>query len=164
LTALKIILAAVFTLIGINLFLWSFMKRRIARAKAEALAEPDLSVTGGCHCGAVRYRFATRRHVNVSDCNCSMCSRSGYLHLIVGHAKFELLTPREELIGYRFNTGTAEHLFCKTCGIKSVYQPRSHADSWSVNWRCLDEGHGLIETILPFDGQNWEAARPSLAD
>lgn len=98
------------------------------------------------------------------DCNCSMCSRTGFLHLIVPHADFELLTPREAMTSYRFGTGAAEHLFCATCGVKAFYQPRSHADAYSVNWRCLDDGHGLTPTIRAFDGRNWEAARAGLGD
>jgi len=48
------------------------------------------------------------------------------------------------------------------CGIKSFYQPRSHPDAWSVNWHCLDEGHGLEVRIMAFDGRNWEAAKSGL--
>lgn len=121
------------------------------------------TITGQCHCGAVRFRFSLPSHeVDLLDCNCSVCSRSGYLHLIVPHAGFELLTPREEMNSYRFGTGAAEHMFCATCGVKAYYQPRSHADAYSVNWRCLDDDHGLTPTIRIFDGRNWEAAREKL--
>lgn len=121
------------------------------------------TITGQCHCGAVRFRFSLpAREVELLDCNCSMCSRSGYLHLIVPHADFELLTPREAMTSYRFGTGAAEHLFCATCGVKAYYQPRSHPGAYSVNWRCLDDGHRLTPTIRTFDGRNWEAAREKL--
>lgn len=123
----------------------------------------DMNVEGGCHCGAVRFRFAMpSRHVELLDCNCSMCSRSGFLHLIVAHADFELLTSKSALTSYRFGSGAAEHLFCRHCGVKAFYQPRSHPEAWSVNYRCLDDGHGLVPTIRTFDGQNWEAARTDL--
>lgn len=123
----------------------------------------DIKVEGGCHCGAVRFRLALpSKEVELLDCNCSMCSRSGFLHLIIAHSDFELLTPRDALTSYRFGTGVAEHLFCSNCGIKSFYQPRSHPEAWSVNFRCLDEGHGLHTEIRSFDGQNWEAARSKL--
>jgi hypothetical protein len=122
-----------------------------------------LIITGQCHCGAVRFRFTLpAREVDLLDCNCSMCSRTGYLHLIVAHADFELLTPRAALTSYRFGTGVAEHLFCATCGIKSFYQPRSHPDCWSVNYICLDTGHALTPKIRAFDGRNWEAAAEGL--
>ena len=120
-------------------------------------------ISGGCHCGAVRFEAEVPVRVELLDCNCSICSKTGFLHLIVPHADFRLLSDRGALASYRFGSGAAEHLFCTTCGIKSFYQPRSHRGAWSVNFRGLDEGHGLDATILPFDGRNWEAARAGLA-
>jgi len=119
-------------------------------------------VTGGCHCGAVRFRAEVDAAPEVLECNCSICRHVGLLHLIVPHGAFELLSGREALASYRFGTGAAEHLFCRTCGVKSFYQPRSHPAAWSVNWRSLDDGHGLTPTIRRFDGRNWEAARDEL--
>ncbi len=122
-----------------------------------------VEVNGGCHCGAVRFRFALPvSEVELLDCNCSICSRNGFLHLIVPHPDFELLTPWEALSSYRFGTRAAEHLFCKTCGVKSFYQPRSHPDAWSVNWHCLDADHDLQPSIRTFDGRNWDAAHANL--
>lgn len=121
-----------------------------------------MTAAGGCHCGAVRFHFVAPAQVKLLDCNCSMCSRTGFLHLIVAHEDFVLDSGKGALTSYRFGTGTAEHLFCRHCGIKSFYQPRSHPDAWSVNWRCLDEGHGLEATIATFDGRNWEAAKGDL--
>jgi hypothetical protein len=121
-----------------------------------------MTLTGGCHCGAVRFSIAVAPPLEVLDCNCSICAKTGFLHLIVPHAEFTLLSGKELLTTYRFGTGTAEHLFCKACGIKSFYQPRSHPDSWSVNFRCLDQGHNLDPVIRSFDGRNWESARGTL--
>ena len=100
--------------------------------------------------------------VELLDCNCSICAKTGFLHLIVPHADFELLSDDGALTSYRFGSGAAEHLFCKICGIKSFYQPRSHPEAWSVNFRCLDDGHSLTPTIRAFDGRNWEASRAAL--
>lgn len=86
-----------------------------------------------------------------------MCSRVGFLHLIVGSADFRLVQGRESLTTYTFNTHSAKHLFCAVCGIKSFYVPRSHPDGYSVNVRCLDEVDLDRVRITPFDGQNWEA-------
>ncbi|RDV07952.1 GFA family protein [Sphingorhabdus pulchriflava] len=123
----------------------------------------NIDVEGGCHCGAVQFRFTLASlEVDLLDCNCSMCSRSGFLHLIVPHSEFELLTPATALTSYRFGTRAAEHLFCSTCGVKAFYQPRSHPDAWSVNYRCLEDGHGLTPTIVKFDGRNWEDAKANL--
>jgi hypothetical protein len=119
---------------------------------------------GGCHCGAVRFRVRAAPDIEVTDCNCSMCSRSGYLHLIVRQADFELLSGSAELTEYRFNTGTARHLFCRVCGIKSFYVPRSHPDGISVNARCLDPGSVRSMAVTPFNGREWEQARASLPD
>jgi hypothetical protein len=117
---------------------------------------------GGCHCGAVRFRVAVE-HYQALDCNCSMCRRKGILHLIVPRQRFTLLQGEEQLTTYRFNTGVARHLFCRTCGIHPFYVPRSHPDGIDVNVRCLDPGHGLALTVVAFDGQNWEANAAGLA-
>ena len=94
------------------------------------------------------------------DCNCSICSMTGFLHIIVPHEDFELVSGRDALTGYRFGSGAAEHLFCSRCGVKSFYQPRSHADAWSLNARCLDQPVALA--IEPFDGREWETAKANL--
>jgi hypothetical protein len=116
---------------------------------------------GGCHCRAVRFEAKLPDPpVPALDCNCSMCSMTGFLHVIVPHERFELLSGRDALTSYRFGSGAAEHLFCSNCGVKSFYQPRSHPEAWSINANCLDQMPELaIET---FDGANWEQAKASL--
>jgi len=121
-----------------------------------------MKASGGCHCGAIRFRFETSIAVELLACNCSICTRTGFLHLIVPHTDFALERGEDALTWYRFGTGAANHLFCSQCGIKSFYQPRSHPKAWSINWHCLDEGHGLEASILPFDGRNWETAKNNL--
>jgi hypothetical protein len=121
-----------------------------------------MTVQGGCHCGAVRFAIEVAAPLELLDCNCSICAKTGYLHLIVPHGDFTLLSGPDALASYRFGSGAAEHLFCKICGIKSFYQPRSHPQAWSVNFRCLDSGHGLTPAIRAFDGQNWETARAAI--
>jgi hypothetical protein len=98
----------------------------------------------------------------VLDCNCSICAATGFKHLIVPHSDFTLLSGSEALVSYRFGTGTAEHLFCGTCGVKSFYQPRSHPDAWSVNLNAIDDISGLVITVTAFDGRNWEQSRAAL--
>lgn len=120
-------------------------------------------ITGGCHCGAVRFEADVEKTPAMLDCNCSICARTGFLHMFVPHQQFTLLQGREALTSYRFGSGQAEHLFCKNCGVKSFYQPRSHPDSWSVNYKCLDPGHDLQPEITKFDGRNWETAKAELA-
>jgi hypothetical protein len=119
---------------------------------------------GGCHCGRVRFEVEAPARIEVADCNCSMCAKVGYLHLIVPADRFRLLSGRDELSTYTFNTGVAQHYFCKHCGVKSFYIPRSHPDGVSVNARCLDEGSVESMTVLPYNGRNWDAARAAWRD
>jgi hypothetical protein len=117
---------------------------------------------GGCHCGRVRFEVDAPAHLEVLDCDCSLCRMSAYLHLIVEMSRFRLLAGADVLTNYRFGTGTAQHLFCSHCGVKSFYVPRSHPDGISVNARCLDEGTVRGMTVQPFDGRNWEQGAASL--
>jgi len=115
---------------------------------------------GGCHCGRVRFEVIAAESLVVSQCNCSVCSKSGYLGLIVPASRFRLLSGAEELTTYTFNTGIAKHLFCRHCGIKSFYVPRSHPQGYNVNARCLDPRSLKDMTIKPFNGREWEAQYP----
>ena len=110
---------------------------------------------GGCHCGAVRFEVEHAGITEVHECNCSICSKAGYLHLIVPKSAFRLLTGKHELTEYTFNTGTAKHTFCRTCGVKAFYIPRSNPDGISVNVRCLEPQPEAFK-IIPIDGRNWE--------
>lgn len=110
---------------------------------------------GGCHCGAVTFEVEAADSVEVENCNCSVCQMSGFLHLIVPITHFRLISGLENLSTYKFNTGVAEHKFCKICGIKSFYIPRSNPDGVDVNLRCLKTKPADIN-IVDFDGQNWE--------
>ena len=116
---------------------------------------------GGCHCGRVRFEVTAPASVQVSDCNCSMCSKFGYQHLIVPAERFKLLSGREVLTTYTFNTNIARHLFCSICGVKSFYVPRSHPDGLSVNARCIDSGTIEAMAVTQFDGREWEKQYPS---
>ena len=118
---------------------------------------------GGCHCGGVRFETALPAVVDAQTCNCSMCAKSGYVHVIVPESRFRITKGRERLAEYSFNTRVAKHYFCSECGIKSFYRPRSNPNGWSVNGRCLDSVDGLELRITEFDGQNWEANAAELA-
>jgi hypothetical protein len=118
---------------------------------------------GGCHCGRVKFVVTAPAMLEVSECNCSICSKSGYLHLIVPKTRFKLLRGAKFLTAYTFNTGVARHLFCAVCGIKSFYVPRSNPDGYSVNARCLDRKKIAELRVAPFDGRNWEKHAAELA-
>ena len=148
------------------------LERRLVHACIMGPLEPApqacegsaMRVEGGCHCGAVRFAAELPEAVELLDCNCSICSLTGFLHLIVPHDEFELMRGADALTSYRFGTGAAEHVFCRTCGVKSFYQPRSHPGAWSVNYCALEAPPGLSVTTRSFDGRNWEASAARLID
>src|SRR6476469_10987816 len=117
--------------------------------------EQQITYEGGCHCGKVRFRVVVDKH-EADDCNCSICSKKGFLHLIVPPESFTLLSGAEALTTYTFNTGVAKHTFCRHCGIHPFYRPRSDPDKIDVNARCIDDID--LTTLEPthFDGRHWE--------
>jgi len=117
-------------------------------------AAPEV-LEGGCHCGAVRYRVTVRSRDAV-ECNCSVCAKKGYLHLIVAEEDFELLRGADAITTYTFGTHTAKHHFCSRCGVHSYYRPRSHPERVDVNIRCLDGVEPSDFSFYSFDGQSWE--------
>ena len=121
-----------------------------------------MKYSGSCHCGAVAFEVEAPETLRVLDCNCSICAKAGFLHLIVPKTRFRLLRGLENLTTYTFNTGVAKHTFCRSCGMKPFYTPRSHPEDVDVNARCLDPIPAAM-TVEPFDGRNWEAHGASLA-
>ena len=121
--------------------------------------------SGGCHCGAVRFSVLAPDAIEVEDCNCSICQKSGFLHLIVPQDHFRSLSGHETLTRYTFGTGVAQHLFCPVCGVKAYYIPRSNPNGVSVNLRCLDDPGAFAEIrVTGFDGRNdWERSALSIA-
>jgi len=111
---------------------------------------------GSCHCKAVTFEIDAPEVIEADYCNCSICAKTGFLHLIVPGDRFRLLQGSGALTTYTFNTGVAKHSFCKHCGVKPFYVPRSNPDGFSANIRCLDQSSFTEITVEPFDGQNWE--------
>ena len=101
--------------------------------------------------------------IEATECNCSICGKSGFLHLIVPKSLFRLKQGQEDLTTYTFNTGVAKHFFCKVCGIKSFYVPRSNPAGYSINVRCLEQATVASVKITPFDGQNWDQHEAELS-
>ena len=118
---------------------------------------------GGCHCRRVRFEVDAPPALDVLDCNCSICRMAGFLHLIVPATRFRLLSGADDLTQYTFNTGAAKHRFCRVCGIKSFYIPRSHPDGVDVNARCLDPGTVTSMAVTPFDDDDRDAATAAIA-
>jgi hypothetical protein len=115
------------------------------------------TLTGGCHCGKVRFEVDVEA-LAALDCNCSICTKKGFLHLIVPQDHFRLVAGRDALVTYTFNTHVAKHHFCGTCGIHAFYVPRSHPDQVDVNVRALDDDEIRARFVItPFNGREWEA-------
>ena len=118
---------------------------------------------GGCHCGAVAWEADLPDEIVADACNCSICEMTGFVHVIVPASRFRLVQGEEALATYTFNTGTAKHLFCRICGVKSFYVPRSNPDGYSLNLACMDRAQFARVMIRDFDGRNWEANAAALA-
>jgi len=117
---------------------------------------------GSCHCGTIKFEVEAPADLDTNRCNCSICTKSGYLHLIVPKSKFSLLSGEASIETYTFNSNVAKHTFCKVCGIKPFYTPRSNPDGIDVNVNCLDTKPVSIR-VTDFDGQNWEQNAHTLA-
>ena len=111
--------------------------------------------TGSCHCGGVKYKFFSEELVDIWNCNCSICDLLNYQHLFVKHELFEIISGHELLSEYNFGTESAKHYFCKVCGVKSFYQPRSHPEMFSINFKCVDDPPN-VRQVINFDGVNFE--------
>ena len=111
--------------------------------------------TGGCHCGAIRFAFHSEESAQMWKCNCSICEMIDYDHLFIKHDLFKLTSGKELIEKYVFETESAKHYFCKLCGIKSFYQPRSHPDMYSIHLKCVNDPPEIKE-IIYFDGKNFE--------
>ncbi len=87
-----------------------------------------------------------------------MCTKRGYLHLIVEASEFTLVSGEDDLEEYRFGTKVARHYFCKRCGITPYYVPRSHPQGFSVNFRCVDNFAEVLGDyeVRDFDGAHWD--------
>jgi hypothetical protein len=125
--------------------------------------ENHVTHSGGCHCGAIAFEVEAPARIVASDCNCSICRMSGFLHLIVPRSRFRLLQGADQLTEYKFNTGTARHLFCSRCGVKSFYVPRSNPDGYSVNVHCLNPGTIQQVEVQLFDDNDREASDAKVA-
>ena len=113
---------------------------------------------GGCHCGRARFRARVDLDL-LSQCNCTVCTKKGILHLPVAPEDFELLRGKNSLTTYTFGTGVAQHTFCSHCGMHAFYVPRSQPDRITVNARCRDDIDGpSLKPPRFFDGRHWEGS------
>jgi hypothetical protein len=82
----------------------------------------------------------------------------------VAKKDFQLMQGEDDLAEYQFNTGTARHLFCRYCGVKSFYVPRSHPGGYSVNLNCLELDKDITIETGNFDGRHWRRNIKSLLE
>jgi hypothetical protein len=126
-----------------------------ARSTQEDGVSEEKTYTGGCHCGAVRYRVSLKLE-GAMTCNCSICSKTGTMLAFVPAAKFELTGGEDALTDYQFGKKRIHHLFCKTCGIRSFARgamPNGDPIA-AVNVRCLDEIDPAAIPTKSFDGRS----------
>jgi hypothetical protein len=108
------------------------------------MAEP-LTLNGACHCGQVRFRVRLAEGLSTARrCNCSYCRMRGAVAVTANRGDIEFLAGQARLSRYQFNTRTAEHYFCPTCGIYTHHRRRSNPNEYGVNAACL-------EGVSPFD-------------
>ncbi len=119
------------------------------------------SYQGSCHCGRVSFEMQAQLD-HVVDCNCSICRRKGALWHAVPDIGLRIVSGEEELSLYQFNTQTAKHYFCRTCGVHPFTRPRINPKLWVVNVRCIDGVDLSALEVRPFDGANWETAAGAL--
>jgi hypothetical protein len=118
---------------------------------------------GGCHCGRVRFEVDAPARIEALDCNCSICRMTGFVHLIVPATRFRLVSGADVIGEYTFNTGAAKHRFCRYCGVKSFYIPRSNPDGVDVNVRCIDAGTIESVHVTPFDDRDRARGEAAIA-
>ena len=111
---------------------------------------------GSCHCKQIQFEVIGKNNIQVLDCSCSICSIVNYKHYVVDKSQFKLLKGKKYISTYTFNTKVAKHMFCKICGIKSFYIPRSHPDSISINLNCINSKTINKVKIIKFDGKHWK--------
>ena len=102
-------------------------------------------IDGACHCGAVRFHVRLTEGLrSARRCTCSFCRMRGAVAVTADVGGLDILAGEEALHVYQFNTDTAKHHFCATCGIYTHHQRRSNPNEYGINVACL-------EAVSPFD-------------
>ena len=104
------------------------------------MSKQTISLTGRCHCGAVRFEAIFRDGMGaLNRCNCSLCRKKGAVMTSIPLADLKLLSGEDALALYQWNTRVAKHYFCKVCGVYTHHQRRSAPDLYAINVACLDD-------------------------
>ncbi|MFL6849935.1 MAG: GFA family protein [Sphingomicrobium sp.] len=118
-----------------------------------------VTMSGSCHCGAVRFTVTlTEGFASARRCTCSICRMRGAVAVTSTPADFRITAGDDNVATYRFNTRTAEHHFCSSCGIYTHHKRRSNPNQLGVNVACL-EGVSPFDfhEVLVLDGQRHPA-------
>ncbi len=112
--------------------------------------------TGGCHCGAVRFEVSAGEFTTGMTCNCSYCSKRGFILSFVPAEQFALLSGEDNLTTYHFNKKVIDHLFCKTCGVQAFGRGKGHDgnDTVALNLRCIDDLDVSTLTLSEYNGKD----------
>ncbi|GGE30453.1 aldehyde-activating protein [Primorskyibacter flagellatus] len=93
-----------------------------------------------CHCGAVELTvrladglFGARR------CNCSFCRRRGAVTVTAAPGGIEVTRGADNLTLYQWGSLSAQHYFCRTCGIYTHHRRRGDSEEWAVNMGALED-------------------------
>lgn len=110
---------------------------------------------GSCHCGNVSFDVEGEPS-NVIECNCSHCSRKGYLLWFVPRDKLTLHTPPQAMATYRFNKHVIDHMFCTNCGCApfGLGVSPSGEKMASINVRCIEDIDLTSLQRIPYDGRS----------
>jgi hypothetical protein len=112
---------------------------------SETRSGEAITLNGSCHCGAVKFTAELPEGLaSARRCTCSICRMRGAVAVTSTHDGFRITQGKDSLATYRFNTKSAEHHFCRVCGIYTHHKRRSNPDQLGVNVACL-------EGISPFD-------------
>jgi hypothetical protein len=109
---------------------------------------------GSCHCGKTQFSVEGALE-QVIECNCSHCSRKGYLLWFVGRDELKVTSGEDQLATYLFNKHAIEHKFCPSCGCAPFGRGRGEfANKAAVNVRCLQDIDLKALQIVPVDGKS----------
>ncbi|ASK36082.1 GFA family protein [Alloalcanivorax mobilis] len=93
---------------------------------------------GSCHCGNVNIEVKGECQ-SVVECNCSHCSRKGYLLWFVPRADVSVTAEDGALSTYTFNKHEIKHHFCATCGCAPFgFGAHGGVEMAAINVRCLE--------------------------
>lgn len=116
-----------------------------------------MTIEGGCHCGAIRFSVEGGP-TQVMECNCSHCSRKGFLLWFVGDKQFTVRGDESAMIEYRFNKHAIAHRICAICGVQPFARgktPDGKGEMVAVNLRCVPDFDRASVEIVPVDGKSF---------